>query len=58
MKLVLMLFIISFVGLAIFYLVDLFDGLNLAPPLALIIVIVILGLAITWSNFIPRNIPI
>jgi hypothetical protein len=53
-----MLFIISFVGLAIFYLVDLFDGLNLAPPLALIIGIVILGLAITWEVFIPRNIPI
>jgi len=55
MKLVLILFIISLVGLAIFYLVDFFDGsLNLAPPLVLIMVIVILGLVMTWGSVIPR----
>jgi hypothetical protein len=55
MKLVLMLFIISLVGLAIFYLVDFFDeSLNLAPPLVLIMVIVILGLVMTWGSVIPR----
>ena len=53
-----MLFIISLVGLISFYLIDLFYGLNLAPPLALIISIVIHGLAITWDVFIPRNIPV
>lgn len=57
MKLVLMLFLISLVGLAIFYLVGLVDGsLNLAPPLALIMV-VILGLVMTWESVI-RDVPI
>lgn len=63
-KLVLMLFIISLVGLISFYIVDLgYNGyldLNLAPPLALImvIVIVILGLVMTWGSVIPSNVPI
>ena len=58
-KFVLILFIISLIGLIIFYLVGLFEGsLNLAPPLVLIMVIVILGLVITWGSVIPRNIPI
>lgn len=57
MKLVLMLFLISLVGLAIFYLVGLVDGsLNLVPPLALIMV-VILGLVMTWESVI-RDVPI
>ena len=58
-KFVLILFIISLIGLIIFYLVGLFEGfLDLAPPLVLIMVIVILGLVITWGSVIPRNIPI
>jgi hypothetical protein len=55
MKFVLILFIISLVGLAIIYLVGLFDGsLNLDPPLVLIMAIVILGLVLTWGSVIPR----
>ena len=58
-KFVLILFIISLIGLIIFYLVGLFEGsLNLDPPLVLIMVIVILGLVMTWDSVIPRNIPI
>jgi len=58
-KFVLILFIISLIGLIIFYLAGLFEGsLNLAPPLVLIMVIVILGLVMTWGSVIPRNIPI
>jgi hypothetical protein len=58
-KFVLILFIISLIGLIIFYLVGLFEGsLNFAPPLVLIMVIVILGLVMTWGSVIPHNIPI
>jgi len=54
-KFVLILFIISLIGLIIFYLVGLFEGpLNFAPPLVLIMVIVILGLVMTWGSVIPR----
>ena len=52
---VLMLYIIGLVGMAIFYLVSFFDGsLNLASPFVLIMVIVILGLVMTWGSVIPR----
>ena len=55
-NLVLILFIINLMGLISFYLVDLgYNGyLNLAPPIALIAVTMVLGLGVIWGTAI-RN---
>ena len=56
-NLVLILFIINLMGLISFYIVDLgYDGhLDLATPIALIAVTMILGLGVIWGTTIRKQ---